>query len=160
MRPFPPLSSDFIEQLDDLQLDLCDQRHLDEQHFPPTGAVNYGRPILFHCPDLFAGKRPSTASVLPVQYLIVADLDWVSALKVKVGRLSFPPALRMILVPVFPRYLARGTQFAKRVQRRVAKLAERGIVLKTYDVVEPLLRVVEREFVEYLRDSAAAAAVR
>lgn len=157
MGVFPPLSSDFIGQLDDLQLDLYDQRNLKDRHFPTTTGYAPGRPILFHCPTLFAVKRPFTRSILPVQYLIVDDLDWVDTVKAKFARIHLLPALRLILVPVFPRY-DRSTHFAGRVARRAAKLAQHGIIVRTYNIAEPLSQVVEREFVKYLRDTAAAAA--
>ena len=120
MGAFPPLSSDFIGQLDDLQLDLYDQRNLDARHFPTTTGFTHERPILFHCPTLFAGKRPYTRSILPVQYLIVDDLDWVDTVKAKFARIHLLPALRLILVPILPRY-DRSTHFAGRVARREAR---------------------------------------
>ncbi|GAA5850897.1 hypothetical protein JCM9279_006233 [Rhodotorula babjevae] len=154
---FPPLSSDFIGQLDDLQLDLYDQRNLDARHFPTTTPYSHDRPIIFHCPSLFALKRPFTRSILPVQYLIVDDPDWIHTLKTKFARIHLLPALRLILVPDFPCFDS-PSHFARRVARRASRLAQHGIVLRTFDFDESLSQVVQREFVGYLRERAAAAA--
>lgn len=156
---FPRLASDFIGQLDELELDLEDQHALGAEHFPSTSRFTYGeRPILFRCDTLFAAKRsPSLKSVLPVHYLQVDDPQWFRAPK-GYRRLVPLTSLRLVLLPIVRTSTPVPLEaFNNRnlVARVAAKCRKRGVELRLYDPARPRGEgLVVPELRQFLRERA------
>ncbi|GAA5924936.1 hypothetical protein JCM3775_006322 [Rhodotorula graminis] len=163
---FPCLPSAFIGQLDDLQLDLEDQGALSEDDFPSTGDVAWNRSILFHSDTLLAAADPPpVTSFLPVQHLQIDHQGWIRDGPARLSRLYSLPALRLVLVPTWPTVMPcdRAAYYTNVcVNHCVIALKLRGIELRLFDPSAPLKdgQLVVPEFVDYLRETAAAAAAQ
>ncbi|BGP47390.1 hypothetical protein JCM10450v2_003242 [Rhodotorula kratochvilovae] len=161
---FPVLSRAFIEQLEDLQMDVEDRFQLTTHHFPAYGIEDVP-PVLFHV-DVTLGMNEGLHAVHPpVHYLQVAPPDIPPGRRI-IARvvadflsrgLAVLPHLRLVLLPCMPSPTAPLSQELISFYDAVATLAQglRGIEVRTYDPGRPLDELVVPEFREFLREQAA-----